>query len=334
MNMRLILRGWHRGARVVLIAAVWYAGAYARTAGISLIFYDSSLVNDTLFTVGDIAQVTGNDGVMVGEVMECNAGVCAPPGYSRFISAADLVSFRLKVKFPDAAFIIAGSKRPLVRTDYRVVKLSDHETALRSWIASTVGWKEGEWEVAIDNPADSCKLLDKPMSLSFRGLENRFPKGSTNLSMIARQESRSCRIPVKCRFSVVAPVAVTVKPVARGDVLHPEDCVIRRMDITRFAPLPYTSMNDLKNKRAARSIEAGTILHDRLLANIPAIEKGDAVLIIYKNGRISIAVSGVARERGGIGDRIWVENQQTHKLIRTEIREKGIVSPLLGGVSI
>ncbi|MBN1308410.1 MAG: flagellar basal body P-ring formation protein FlgA [Chitinispirillaceae bacterium] len=319
---------------VSAILVVWCIGACAWPATVTLLFHDSALVNDTLFTVGDIARVTGSSGEVTGAVTACVAGTCAPPGYNRFISAADLVSFRLKTGFPEVAFTCTGSKRPLVRTDFRMIRLSDHEAELRSWIASTIGWKAGEWEVTVDNPADSCALLDKPVSLSFDGLENRFPKGSTNLSMIARQGSRSRRIPVRCRFSVNAPVVVTVKPIGRGDVLQADDCEIRRMDITRFAPAPYTSVTQIRNKRATRSIAAGAILHDRLLANIPAIEKNDAVSIVYEKGRISVTVSGIARERGAVGDRIWVENRQTHKLIRAVIRKKGTVSLLQGGVSI
>ena len=330
----LKFRSWIRRTLAFLIAAGWSMCAFAGPAYISLAFRDSVLVNDTLFTVGDIAEITGSDTATITAVTDYMAGTCAPPGYGRFISIPDFFSCHLKNKFPNVHFSTAGSKRPLVRTDYRVVHICDHETDLRSWIDSTIGWKRGAWTMTIDNLTDSCKVLNAPVSISFHGMEDRFPKGRTNLTFIMHQGARTNRIPVRCHFSVTLPVVVALNPISRGEVIDADDCVIRRMDITRFAPRPYTSISALQNKRMARSIRAGTILHDRLLFAIPVVEKGDAVSIVIRNGRITITVVGIAREHGGIGDRIWVENKNTHQLIRVEIREKGIVSPLQGGVSI
>jgi flagella basal body P-ring formation protein FlgA len=109
---------------------------------------------------------------------------------------------------------------------------------------------------------------------------------------------------------------------------------MQRLDITRFAPVPLTVKGQLDNKRAARTIAPGTILHDRLFTVIPVVEKGDEVSIEYSAGRVSVAVAGIARERGGIGDRIWVENRETRRLIRVEIRDRGRVSIPQKGASI
>jgi flagella basal body P-ring formation protein FlgA len=71
-----------------------------------------------------------------------------------------------------------------------------------------------------------------------------------------------------------------------------------------------------------------------MVKTVPAVEKGDPVAIIVKKGRISVSVVGIAREQGEIGEKIWVQNSKTNKLIRVKIKGKGIVTVLQGGVSI
>jgi flagella basal body P-ring formation protein FlgA len=188
--------------------------------------------------------------------------------------------------------------------------------------------------VTITNSEDRIKCFNKEFRMLFSGLKDRFPKGTTNCKLTVQQGSYSLSYPVRCRFSVQAPVVVTCLPIARGEIITSDKCTIQKRNITAFGPTPYTSIAALKNKRAARSLKPGTILHNRLLLTVPDIEKGDAVSIVLKKGRIAITVSGVARESGEIGDRIWVQNRNTRKLIRVEIRDKGIVEALQGGVSI
>jgi flagella basal body P-ring formation protein FlgA len=64
------------------------------------------------------------------------------------------------------------------------------------------------------------------------------------------------------------------------------------------------------------------------------VEKDDAVSILYSSKRFSIAIPAIAREPGAIGDRIWVRNMNSNKLIRAQIREKGIVTVIQGELSI
>ncbi len=317
-----------------IILIFLFADIYPAPSGINLCFRESALVNDTIFRICDIADVTGDDISLINQLRNMVAGTTAPPGCSRFFSTDDFILFNLKNRFPGISFSLSGSKRPLIRTDYKVVKISDYEKAFRDWVDSVIGWNAGDWIMTIENVNDSCKVLNAPVFVSFRGLEDRFPKGLTNIGLLIKQGSRNYKLSIKAFFSVTLPVIVARNTILRGSIIPPEDCTTRRMDITRFAPRPVTSLEELKNKRAGRTINSGTVLHENLLINIPVIEKGDAVSIIYKSKLISVTVAGVARDKGGVGDRIWVENKLTRKLIRVRIMGKGIVSPLEGGVSI
>jgi flagella basal body P-ring formation protein FlgA len=106
------------------------------------------------------------------------------------------------------------------------------------------------------------------------------------------------------------------------------------MDITTFGPKPLFNTDSLTGVRAVRTINPGTILHTRLIETIPAIQKGDLVEILVCKGRVRVAVQGIAREPGKIGERIWVENTNSRKLVQAIVKNKGTVTIAQGGLSI
>ncbi len=317
------------GAVLVLAGIV-----LAQQASVTLTFHEEVLVRDTVFTVGNLAKVAGANGALIESIRGTAAGQSAPPGYRRFLSTTDFIALRLKNAFPEVNFISHGATRTTIRTDYRTVSVTDFEKEIRSYVDSIIGWKPDEWRMEITNPQDSCKCLNTTYAVTASGLRNSFPKGNTNLTLEISQGSKNSRLTAQCRFSVTCRVVLAKNEIPRGTPISTDDLEIRTMDCTRFAPVPFTDYKDLTGKKAARTIKAGSILHQRMVINVPVIEKGEPVSIVFSQGSFSIAVAGIARENGGKGERIWVENSATHKLIRVIVREKGKVHVLQGGAAI
>jgi flagella basal body P-ring formation protein FlgA len=297
-------------------------------------FHDTVLVNDTVFTLGDIAAISGNDRMVIEQLNNTFAGISAPPSYSRSIAVNDLMT-RLRPKFAPFDMTISGSMRPLIKTDFREIILSTYETDVKAYLDSIIGWKTGEWSVELRNLSETVKVLNAPAAVVISGLETqRFPKGATALALQISQGSRNYRINVQCFITVKCPVVTALHDIERGRIMSSGDGEMQTVDITRFAPVPITGFGMLTGKRAARSIQRGAIFHNRLLQTIPIIEKNDPVMILHQCKGVAISVTGTAREQGGTGDRIWVENHTTHKLIRVTIIAKGKVALATGDVAL
>ena len=293
---------------------------------ISLLFKDSTEVSDTVFTLDDIASVKGNDENIVVRLQQCKIGESAPPGYSRFISQDKIVQFYLQNTFKECTFVCTGPKRIAVRTAYKEYTIKMFSDNLYSYLQENVKWEKKCWNVTIRNDEESFRCRNAPLNIKFEGVEDGYPKGNIVLRMIITQGKEKYKISVYCFFSVKIPVIVTKKVVARQELISETNCEIKTMDITRFGPVPFQNMIRIKNMRASRTIKAGTILHERLVKTVPVVSKNDEVAITVRRGRISLAVPGIARESGGVGDHIWVKNKKSKKLIRAQIEKKGSVS--------
>lgn len=293
-----------------------------------LTFRDSIVVDKSKFTLGDIASVECADNTLLQNLLETEAGVSAPPSFGRYLAVKDFVTFQLKNKFTAVSFICKGAPRPLVRTGYQILTVKSCAERIAAKLDAVVEWPAGSWQYSIKNSNDSLRIMNhQAVAIEVCGFSQPFfPKGNINLSIRVTQPDREFRIPVMCVFTVNCAVVVALRDITRGETLDIADCLIKTVDITHFTPDPKTEIGAVAGKRAARSIKKGTVFHDRILAAVPAVEKGELVSIIHSGRGLSIAVSGTAREAGCAGDRIWVENSATNKLLRVKILEKGKVA--------
>jgi len=315
----------------MVLFPVFLFNVSAYATPIELLFKDSASVNDTIITFGDIASVRSRDSGIAEKIRQTAAGVSAPAGFSRFVSSEDAVIFRLKPLFGNAQISIHGSRRISVFTNYTKVSVSDYRENIIGYIKSNLSWPQQCFSVTILNPEYSLNVLNQPFDVSPRGLSDCYAKGNTQIELITRQGNRTYRIPVRFKINVTIPVIVACRQIKRGKIVEIEDCEFRKMDITGFGPTPLSSIEDIKNMQTLRTIEPGTVIHDRLLKQKPLIEKGDRVTICSEHASVRVYVSAVARESGNAGEKIWVQNENSNRLIRVTVLDKGKVAISEGG---
>jgi len=301
---------------------------------VKITFKDTVLVNDTVFKIGDISEVSTSDDLLLSQILQRVAGISAPAGYSRFVNTRDLFLYKIKPFYNAINFEISGAQRTVVKTGYIEKKVGEYERLIIDYFEKTVAWPKGKWKLEIENEDEQWKCLNAPLEVSVEGPDAPYPKGHTTVTLKVTQGIRESSISVLCDISVVIPVIINSKAIMRGENISMQDCELKEMDITRFGPVPITDMNELKSLRAARTIMPGTVLHNRLVQAIPLIEKNEQVEILLKKGRVKVAVQGIARESGGEGELIWVENAASHRIIRAKIAGKGTVMVFHGGKSI
>lgn len=301
---------------------------------VTINFRDSAVINDSLIRMSDIASVKSVNHQIESDVLASIIGEAAPAGFSRFVTAEDLILFRLQPKFKSVSFKINGYRRIFVKTDFQEIQVKNLSQKISAYLDTSVLWPVGSWSYNLENGEQNVKCLNAPYSVKLLQLQNRYPKGDTKMTLIIEQGTKGYKIPISCFFKVNLPVLVAVNQIDRGSPILKSDCELRSIDITRYGPTPYLSVSEVEGKKANRTIVPGTILSSQLMKQIPVIEKGQEVYIGLERGKVKIEVAGVARENGSIGDKIWVENLKSHKLIRVEVKGKGTVVLIQGGETI
>lgn len=321
----------YRLFRNLFIIPIWTLGAVVSVNGKPVVvinFYDTATINDTDINLNDISTVSADSDAIAREVALFSVGAGAPAGYSRFVETKDLLMYRLKPSFKDVDIKVVRDKRVLVKTAYIEKKIQDFKKEINDYARQQLQWKAGQWKFSVNNPEASWKCLNAPFSVKVLGLESPAAKGHVQLQFIVEQYGRTIRIPLSCTIEVTTPVIISNKTIARGQIIDLSDIEEKAMNITNFSPTPYFNKNEVVGKKAIRTIPVGTILHDRMVTEIPVLVKGDGLNIQIIKGSVIITVAAIARENGHLGQKIWVENANTHRLVRVVVKDKNTATLL------
>ena len=85
------------------------------------------------------------------------------------------------------------------------------------------------------------------------------------------------------------------------------------------------SPQDFVGLRTTRTILAGTPLSDLNVETVPLVERGDAVTLLVRTGNVVVTAQGIARQSGGLGDLIEVENALSKQKVLGEIIDANTV---------
>lgn len=289
---------------------------------VSLTFHDSVTVKDTVIYLSDIASIYSDSAELVTELSKVKVGNAPPPGYSRFVNIGDFLQYKVYPKFQHIDYNINKKQRITVNTDFIEKKIGDYQDSIQNYIKQHVTWKDGRWRLEIKNLESTWKCFNAPLKVAIEGLKTSNPKGQIKLELVVIQYDKKIKIQVPCKIYVTVPIAVAAVTIPRGKKIDSGNFSMKYVDITNYTPIPFFAAEEINDRVASRTILQGTILNQQLCTALPVINKGDAVSIEMQKGSVRIAVSAMARENGSIGEKIWVENSVTHKLIRVTIKEK------------
>lgn len=124
-------------------------------------------------------------------------------------------------------------------------------------------------------------------------------------------------VSVSVEVSMIVDCLVANGPLNVGDQFT--DLVMCRRAISDDSQIPITDITQLVGKQAKNYIQPGTPIYPSNCENIPLINPGNHVNIVVEHGLIKVVAQGIAKQKGGIGDRIRVSNLGSNRMITAEI---------------
>ncbi len=313
-----------------IIVGLMCSFAYA-SEPVILNFHDSSSVNDTLIYLSDIASYSAPLELKKKVDAIC-IGPSAPAGYSRLALVTDLIP---KISQKLGISVIASSEsisRISISTQSRIIKISDFEQSIKSYVSEKTAYPHTNIEFALINGSETIHLLDKPFVHAISGMDSASnQKGHLRINLELTQHGKHLMVPVVCVLKVVMPVYVACSKLLRNDTLNSQNIVITQKDITFYEKEYFLNQGDIMGRTLARSISQGTILSKDLLAPTIDIQKGAEVVLVVKQKNVSLSASGIARQSGAIGSIILVENAVSHKIAKGKIVGKSKVAIAVAG---
>jgi len=120
------------------------------------------------------------------------------------------------------------------------------------------------------------------------------------------------------------PVVIAIRPLGLHHVITEEDVklVYREKRDSRTISDP----REVIGKEVRRPIGKNNVVKRNYLKEAPLVKRGSLVILIAEKGNLKVSTKGLAREDGGLGAIIRVENVTSGKIVTGRIVEPGVVA--------
>lgn len=122
-------------------------------------------------------------------------------------------------------------------------------------------------------------------------------------------------------IGVFRDVLVASRRIHRSEPLTASMFTSVRRDVADFRQMPLTSLSQIEEKCAARTINKGKVLTEPMVDKLELVHRGDMVKIEIDQPAFKLTASGEARQAGGRGDLIKVRNISSNKTIIAEVMD-------------
>jgi flagella basal body P-ring formation protein FlgA len=155
-------------------------------------------------------------------------------------------------------------------------------------------------------------------SVSVMRIGKSSPVGNTVFSLGCYKADKIVKtVSVSVEVSLIVDCLVANGPINVGGKFT--DLVMTRRAITSDSQLPISDISQLSGKQAKNYIQPGVPIYPSMCENIPLINPGNHVSIVVEHGQIKVVAQGIAKQKGGVGDKIRVTNLGSNKMIIAEV---------------
>lgn len=138
-------------------------------------------------------------------------------------------------------------------------------------------------------------------------------------------DGKSVKVNTTIESAAVINGWVSLFPVERGTLLEPEDFERKEIRVT-WGELDYFTADSLPSGyQLSSTLAQGQLLQFHHLEAVPAVQRGEQVMIHYQSQHVTLISPGKTRSEGCIGDLIPVVANNTGKRLYGRLIAPGIV---------
>jgi flagella basal body P-ring formation protein FlgA len=274
---------------------------------------EKAQVGSKQVSLGDIADIKGDDHQLVEQLQSVVLGKSPLPGEAKKISGHYIES-RVRHSNIDTS-AISFHVPENIQVVSEAIEISSHkiEEMVKHFILKKV---PGDPEQA------SIKILDaKSIAL---------PKGNITYEVVPRKREGYLgvtnllvvfmvngavekRLRVTVQIEVSKEVVISAHPLKRHTIITQEDIRLEKRNLAELTPDVMTNPLEVIGKRTRRGIDPNTPLKHNFIEVAPLVKRGDLVTILAETDALKITTQGVVVENGCRGEIVKVINTGSRK---------------------
>lgn len=145
------------------------------------------------------------------------------------------------------------------------------------------------------------------------------------MSVEVRCEAAGWKLYVPVSVSVLVPVLVAARPLARGQTLGSADVQVQQRDRGSVGSGWMASLEQAQGRELARAIPAGAVVQPSALIATRLVRRGQSVTLIGRSGGFQVRAQGKALADAAAGEQLRVENLSSRRVVQGQVSADGSV---------
>ncbi len=279
---------------------------------------DRVTLKEQTITIGDISTVIGGNVELVKKISDIKVGRTPWANNFRKINV-DFLKMRLRNSKISLSDIIFNGARA-VTISVETTKITGAEIAqkAREYLLSVLSVMDRETTVELGRmPVDQWVPRKRnEIVLDVSLVDPNKDRGNIELIVTARSNVVPLfKVSVIFKVRVFQNVVIVKRKIGRHQRLTRENMFLGKREITGMHDLSFSSVDDLTDKVAIRTILPNAIITENIVEIPPTVQKGSVVKLYIEANNFSIVTKGLAQEAGRTGEVIKVRNLDSKKVI-------------------
>ncbi len=283
-------------------------------------------VNSKLISLGEIADIKGEDSQLVEALKSIVLGRAPQPGEMREISTHYIgMKIRQNDIDPTTLTLDLPEKIEVLREAIEISP-KEIEKIVKQFIHKKMPWDSKQVTIKI-SPAKGIVLAAGEITYEVVPRKREDYLGVTNLSVIFMVNGRVERkLWVNAHIDVSKEVVVSNHLLRRHYTITEEDIRLEKMNLAELSANVVTDPLEVIGKRTKRVIDPNLPLKLNFLEVPPLVRRGDLVTIVAESDTLKITTQGIVSENGCKGEVVRVINTNSRKDVYARVVDSRTVA--------
>ena len=283
-------------------------------------------VNSKLISLGEIADIKGDDSQLVEALKSIVLGKAPLPGEMREISDR-YVEMKVKQKGIDPSTLTLDLPEKIeVLRESIEISPKEIEKIVKQFIHQKMPWDSKQVTIKT-SPTKGIVLAAGEITYEVVPQKREDYLGVTNLSVIFMVDGRAeSKLWVNAHIDVSKEVVVSNHLLRRHYTITEGDIRLENMNLAELSANVVTDPLEVIGKRTKRAIDPNLPLELNFLEVPPLVRRGDLVTIVAESDTLKITTQGIVSENGCKGEMVRVINTNSRKDVYARVVDSRTVA--------
>ena len=302
------------------------AGETVAAGGLRIKVSPSTLLDGDSVYLGKIAEIDGEDPLLVDRLKGMYIGRAPLPGNTLEFEATDL-NRRLKQNgFDPDDLMLQIPPKIMVKRSLIVMSREKLKSLVSDYITQNLLVDLPDARIKDIRVAEEIELPDGRITYTVKPTRNAESMGIIQFNINFDVNGKFFkRVWAAATVEAFSEVVVTKKPLGRYKTITEDDIEVQKKDLANLPSDVITDPDAVLGKRTKRAMGAQTVLRPNLVEFPPLVKRGDVVVIIAETEGLKVTALGEVKKKGRFGERIPVINYDSKKIIYARVLDANTV---------